>query len=67
MTDKEISICTECDSEYLKSASKLKALCPECAHLLYGYDNCKHIFKDGKCINCLWNGHKSDYIKSLMK
>ncbi len=37
-------ICVECGSEYLASASKMMELCPECASVLYGYDNCKHIF-----------------------
>ena len=28
--------CDECGSEFLKSSSKMMALCPECAHILYG-------------------------------
>lgn len=60
-----IRICDECGSEYLASTSKMASLCPECAHVLYGYENCKHIFKDGKCTLCLWDGSRSDYIKSL--
>lgn len=65
MNKNETGICIECGSEYLKSKSKMKELCPECAYILYGYENCKHIFKNGKCIKCLWNGQKSDYIKAL--
>lgn len=39
--------------------------CPECAHILYGYPKCEHIFKSGKCIYCLWDGSQSGYMKSL--
>jgi predicted RNA-binding Zn-ribbon protein involved in translation (DUF1610 family) len=65
MENNIIGTCVECGSEFLKSKSKMEELCPECAYWLYGYENCKHIFKDGKCTICLWNGNKSDYIKSL--
>lgn len=34
MTDKEIGVCVECGSEYLKATSQMKELCPECTHLL---------------------------------
>lgn len=61
----EIAVCAECGSEYRRTASKMKALCPECTAVLYGYENCPHILKDGKCIKCLWDGSKSDYIRSL--
>lgn len=67
MIDKNIGVCVECGSEYLKSASEMKELCPECAHILYGYENCKHVFKDGKCIKCLWTKQRSKYIKSLLE
>ena len=67
MSEQEINICVECNSKYLKSISKMRELCPECAYILYGYNNCKHIFKDGKCIICLWNGNRSEYIKSLLE
>ena len=62
----EIGTCVECGSEFLKSKSKMKELCAECAYQLYGYKKCEHIFKNGKCTICLWNGNKSDYIKSLL-
>lgn len=65
MDDSIIGTCAECGSEFLKSKSKMEELCPECAYWLYGYENCKHIFKAGKCTLCLWDGSKSDYIKSL--
>ena len=38
-------------------------LCPECAHILYGYQNCPHHFQNGRCVNCYWDGSKSEYIK----
>ncbi len=61
-----IVMCDECGSKYLKSKSKMTALCPECAHILYGYAKCNHQFKDGKCIFCFWDGSKSEYLKSLI-
>ena len=60
-----IAVCDECGSEYLASTSKMASLCPECAHVLYGYENCNHVFKDGKCTLCLWDGSRSEYIRSL--
>ena len=65
--EKEIVvICDECGSEYLESTSQMTALCPECSHILYGYQNCNHNFKDGKCIFCFWDGSRSKYIHSLI-
>ena len=61
-----VAICDECGSDYLKSTSKMTALCPECSHVLYGYQNCNHKFNGGKCIFCLRDGSKSKYIKSLI-
>ena len=66
MENKEIIICDECGSSFLKKASQMASLCPECAHILYGYENCCHIFENGQCIKCLWNGQHSQYIKSLL-
>lgn len=65
MNPKDVNICDECGSSFLKAASKMKALCPECAHRLYGYENCKHEFKNGRCIKCLWDGSSSRFIKAL--
>ena len=48
MDKKERAICDECGSEFLKESSHMINLCPECAHYLYGYTNCKHIFENGK-------------------
>ena len=66
MENEYINICCECESEFLIAASKMKDLCPECANIIYGYENCKHIFKNGTCIKCLWNGNRSEYVKSLI-
>ena len=55
--------CDECGSTFRKSASKMKYLCPECAHILYGYPPCQHVFEKGRCIYCDWDGKRSEYIK----
>lgn len=65
MSKKEIAVCDECGSEYWRSQSKMMSLCPNCAHMLYGYENCVHVFENGRCIKCYWNGHKSNFLKSL--
>ncbi len=65
MNSNKFNICVECGSEYLISKSKMKELCPECAHILYGYENCKHSFENGRCTICFWNGQQSDYIKHI--
>ena len=41
----------------------MMGLCPECAHVLYGYPNCSHHFQNGRCVHCYWDGSKSMYIK----
>ena len=46
----EIMRCDECQSEYFRHSSKMEALCPECAYLLYGYKNCKHHFQNQRCL-----------------
>lgn len=65
MDENEIIICDECESEFLKVASNMTHLCPECSHALYGYPNCNHVFKNGRCIYCYWNGKQSKYIRRL--
>ncbi|MEE5991687.1 MAG: hypothetical protein V3G42_00425 [Oscillospiraceae bacterium] len=62
---KEISICDECGSEFYKETSDMMGLCPECAHILYGYPNCGHVFQNGRCVKCYWNGKESEYIHML--
>lgn len=63
---KGLALCDECGSEYYASASQMDGLCPECAHILYGYEACHHVFEDGKCTLCLWDGSRSEYIRSLI-
>ena len=57
--------CDECGSKYIAAKSQMMYLCPECSHVLYGYENCNHKFKDGRCELCLWDGSVSEYIKGL--
>ena len=64
--DGEIRVCDECGSRFLASSSRMQSLCPECASVLYGYENCKHVFQNGRCTRCLWDGSRSDYIQSLI-
>ena len=61
-TDADIAVCDECGSRFLKSSSRMTALCPECASILYGYKNCKHRFVNGNCVKCLWDGSRSAFI-----
>ncbi len=56
-------ICIECESDYYKSRSQMTELCPDCAHKLYGYPNCKHEFEKGNCTKCGWNGKSSKFLK----
>jgi hypothetical protein len=63
--DKVVGICDECGSEYYKDTSRTAGFCPECSHFLYGYENCIHNFKNGRCLNCFWDGSVSDYVNSL--
>jgi predicted RNA-binding Zn-ribbon protein involved in translation (DUF1610 family) len=63
--NKEIIVCAECKSEYFAHTSKMKNLCPECAHVLYGYENCDHQFQNGRCSRCYWDGSVSGYIKKM--
>gem|GEM_PF-652655 len=62
---RNINTCDECISEYYPDTSQMTNLCPECAHVLYGYENCEHEFANERCIKCFWNGKASDYIKDL--
>lgn len=61
----DLDTCDECNSEYFTHTSKMTSLCPECSHVLYGYNNCVHEFENGRCMKCYWNGKTSDYIQSL--
>lgn len=64
---REISVCDECESEFFKESSQMISLCPNCAHSLYGYPNCKHEFINENCLYCGWNGNSSDYIQNSKK
>ena len=65
MAEKELAVCDECGSLFFKGSSQMMGLCPECAHVLYGYPSCPHRFLNGRCVNCYWDGSKSEYIKHL--
>lgn len=62
--EKNTSTCDECQSEFYTGTSQMSSLCPECAHVLYGYKNCDHSFENGRCIHCYWNGNVSDYVRT---
>lgn len=67
VSEKELAVCDECGSLFFKESSQMETLCPECAHILYGYKNCDHKFQDGRCIYCYWDGTKSEYVKKLFQ
>jgi hypothetical protein len=64
MTSREFRQCDECGSAYVAITSQMAKLCPECAHLLYGYPNCPHIFESGRCTSCGWDGSRSAFTAS---
>ncbi len=55
--------CDECQSLYFAESSAMAALCPECAHQLYGYPRCDHDFRGQRCVDCFWAGSASDYLR----
>jgi hypothetical protein len=62
--------CDECRSTYFADTSKMAALCPECAHVLYGYPACPHEMKGAsagapRCALCGWDGSRSAYVSSI--
>jgi hypothetical protein len=63
--DRIVKTCDECDSLYFADTSRMNALCPECAHLLYGYEPCFHIFVDRRCALCHWDGSLSQLSDKL--
>jgi len=65
MDKSRLKICDECGSLYDKESSKMDSLCSECSHVLYGYEQCTHEFRDGRCVKCHWDGSESAYIKNL--
>lgn len=60
-----VKTCDECGSSFFPKVSRMVGLCPECSHLIYGYENCRHIFTDGRCSICHWDGSISDFSKKL--
>lgn len=65
--DKTINKCIECKSDYFANASKMKRICPDCAHKLYDYPRCFHKFENGRCTTCYWNGKSSEYLEEKKK
>lgn len=63
MSDRPLKTCDECGSLFFPESSRMDALCPECSHLLYGYDPCVHTFVGGRCSKCHWDGAVSDYLR----
>ena len=61
--DRMIKTCDECGSFYFPESSSMSALCPECAHFLYGYETCRHAFVSGRCSRCYWDGSVSPLKK----
>ncbi|MDF1699370.1 MAG: hypothetical protein P1U56_26190 [Saprospiraceae bacterium] len=57
-------VCDECGSHFFKVKLDMIGLCPECAHKIYGYQNCEHNFNNGRCTHCYWDGSKSDYLNN---
>ena len=62
---REIRNCDECESEFYADSSKMLGLCPECSHHIYGYTNCEHLFENGRCAKCYWDGSSTVYIEEL--
>lgn len=62
-----IKHCDECDSAYYVHTSAMEGLCPACAHVLYGYPDCDHLFEANRCIRCYWDGSRSSYINSILE
>lgn len=62
MASKPTAVCDECGSLFSPETSRMASLCPECAHRLYGYENCAHEMRDGHCAKCGWDGSVSDYF-----
>jgi len=60
----DLGKCDECGSDFKKIESQMTSLCPECAHHLYDYENCNHIFVNNVCKKCNWDGSTSDFIKN---
>ncbi|MFC4805188.1 hypothetical protein [Filifactor villosus] len=64
--DKKVKICDECSRTYFEYSSKMAQLCPHCAHILYGYPDCGHVFEAYRCVKCLYHHNKEEYIDKLL-
>lgn len=56
--------CDECGSTFIRGRSQMSGLCAECAHQLYGYPACAHMFANGRCTQCGWDGSVSEFLKN---
>jgi|GEM_PF-826184 len=56
------SICDECGSAFHPKATKMAGLCAECAHRLYAYLACAHVFAGGSYAKCGWDGGVSAFL-----
>ena len=56
---KQLNDCDECGSDYYVGSSEMASLCPECAHRLYECPACRHVFRNGRCELCHWDGSVS--------
>ncbi len=65
MKNQNLAHCEECSSQFFSAKSEMMSLCPECAHYLYGYENCEHKFDYGRCTRCYWDGSSSAYVAKL--
>ena len=61
MKDRVLGVCDECGSEFIISISKMKSLCPNCAHMIYGYANCSTVFKTANVFVFLGRQRKPVY------
>lgn len=62
-----VKICDECRSEFISASSSMAALCAECAHVLYDYPACRHVFDGRCCKRCGWDGSRSPYLLSVLE
>ena len=66
-TDPEIEITNVTVSSLIHIIRGKQVILDSDLAMLYGYEKCQHVFKDGKCIKCLWDGSRSEYIRSMSK
>lgn len=65
--DRQVRRCDECGSSFFfLDTSPMAGLCSECSHYLYGYNSCEHVFEDGSCSRCGWDGSRSEYVAGIV-